>query len=84
MLYVEGAAVRWQPGALLQSPPLPAGQTCTVRLRAVYGVADRVLVEDKPVELLAGRTTPVTFDGRGALSFPTPGNAPTRAGPPAK
>jgi hypothetical protein len=68
MLYVEGAVVRWQGGAPLESPPLPQGQPRAVRLRAVFAAGDKVLVEDKQVVLRAGESASVTFDGSGAIA----------------
>jgi uncharacterized protein (TIGR03000 family) len=71
MLYVEGALVRGD-GTVrqLQSPPLPPGEGCPVRLRAVFQVGDRILIQDKKVLIRAGEGAGVAFDGRGALSVP--------------
>jgi uncharacterized protein (TIGR03000 family) len=74
LLYVEGQKVTTD-GALrryLQSPPLPPGQDCLLRLTAVFGVGDRILVEDRQVLIRAGQCTAVTFDGSRAVAAPMP------------
>ena len=70
-LYVEGALVRGD-GTVrqLQSPPLPPGEGCPVRLRTVFQFGDHILIQDKKVLLRAGEGAGVTFDGRGALTVP--------------
>ena len=71
MLYVEGSLVRGD-GTVrqLQSPPLPPGEGRPVRLRAVFQVGDRILIQDKRVLIRAGEGAGVTFDGVGAISVP--------------
>jgi uncharacterized protein (TIGR03000 family) len=74
LLYVEGQRVRTD-GALrryLQSPQLPPGQDCLLRLTAVFGVGDQILVEDRQVVIRAGQGTAVTFDGSRAVAVPRP------------
>jgi hypothetical protein len=73
-LYVEGQKVPTESASrrYLESPPLPPGQDCVVRLRAVFGVGEQILVEDRQVVLRAGHCTVVTFDGSRPVAVVTP------------
>jgi hypothetical protein len=64
-VYVEGQRVRDNGGLRrhLESPPLPPGQTCSLRLTAVFQIGNKVVVEDKHILLRAGEATAITFDG---------------------
>jgi uncharacterized protein (TIGR03000 family) len=64
-LYIEGQRAADSGGLcrLLESPPLPPGQTCAVRLTAVFQVGNRIVVEDRQVILRAGERTALRFDG---------------------
>jgi uncharacterized protein (TIGR03000 family) len=66
-LYIEDTLTHAK-GSLryLQSPPLLPGEDCTLQLRAVFMVGDRILVEDKTVKARAGECTAVKFTGEGA------------------
>jgi uncharacterized protein (TIGR03000 family) len=78
LLYIEGQKVPTD-GALrryLQSPPLPPGKECLLRLTAVFGVGNRILVEDREVLIRAGQCTVVTFDGSRAVAVPMPSRRP--------
>jgi uncharacterized protein (TIGR03000 family) len=56
----------------LQSPMLAPGQSYSVSLRAGWMVGDRILIEERQIELRAGETTAVTFDGSRAMNVPVP------------
>jgi hypothetical protein len=73
-IYIENALIRTNGGLRrhLQSPPLPPDRPYPLRLRAVFQVGNKVLIEDKQVLLQAGECTAVTFDGSQAISIRVP------------
>jgi hypothetical protein len=73
LVYIEDQLVRRKDASgLMQSPPLQPGKDYPLRLRAVYAVGDRLLIEDKQVVLRAGERIAVTFDGSKAVAVPLP------------
>jgi hypothetical protein len=73
LIYIEDQLVRRKDASgLLQSPPLPPGKAYPLRIRAVYAVGDRLLIEDKQVMLRAGEQIAVTFDGSRAVAVRLP------------
>jgi hypothetical protein len=78
LLYIEGQKVPTD-GAFrryLESPPLPPGQDCLLRLRAVFAVGEQILIEDRQVLIRAGQRTVVTFDGSRPVGVFTPPSRP--------
>jgi len=73
VIYVDGELVRTHgTSRKLESPPLFSGRTYPLRLRAVFAVGDKLLIEDKDVLIRSGETTAVTFDGAGAVAVALP------------
>jgi uncharacterized protein (TIGR03000 family) len=71
VLYIEGKLVRSTgTSRQLESPPLPPGQDHPIKIRGVFAVGDRLLIEDKTLLLRAGQSIRVTFDGAQAVSVP--------------
>ena len=73
LIYIEGELVRARGiSRNFESPPLQPGKEYPVKLRAVFAVGDRLMIEDKAIGLRAGATIAVTFDGTRALAVPLP------------
>jgi uncharacterized protein (TIGR03000 family) len=68
-IFIEGELIRTN-GTLRQfeSPTLALGKAYPIRLRAVYMVGDKFLIEDQQITIRAGETSAVTFDGSRALA----------------
>lgn len=72
-IYIDGELVRAVgTSRQLESPMLPPGKAYPVRVRGVFAVGDELLIEDKVVQLRAGETIDVAFDGSRALRVPLP------------
>ncbi len=68
LLFVDGEMVRTKGTTRqLESPRLLPGKSYPLRVRAAYMVRDKFLIEDKEIEVRAGETTSVAFDGARAL-----------------
>jgi hypothetical protein len=73
LIYIEDQLVRTVDAArLLESPPLPRDRTCPLRLRAVFAVGDKLLIEEKQVLVRGGERIVVTFDGSRATAVALP------------
>jgi uncharacterized protein (TIGR03000 family) len=55
---------------LLQTPLLEPGKVHIYGLRAAFRSGDNLVIQDRQVEVQAGRTTSVTFDGNKARTIP--------------
>jgi uncharacterized protein (TIGR03000 family) len=73
VLYVNGKKTESRGELIwLETPMLDSGKTNVYQLRVAFRSQDRLLIQDRTVEVQAGRTTTVTFDGKNALSVPLP------------
>jgi len=73
LLYIEGEMVRTVGTTRqLQSPDLPPGKAIPIHLRAAFQSGDHLLIEDKQIQIQAGESNFVKFDGSGAVSVPLP------------
>jgi hypothetical protein len=71
LLYIEGELIRSNgKSRLLQSPPIPLNVSFPISLRATFAAGDDLLIEDKQIELHAGKITVAIFDGSRAISVP--------------
>jgi len=82
VLYVNGRKTESRGELIwLETPVLDNGKTYLYQLRAAFRSQDRMLIEDRTVEVQSGRTTTVTFDGKNALSVPLPQASPAPGTP---
>jgi uncharacterized protein (TIGR03000 family) len=71
LLYIDGDQVRTKGTTRqLESPLLHPGKDFPTRVRAVFAIGDKLLIEDRDVLLRAGEATAVTFDGSRAIAVP--------------
>src|SRR5262245_54830493 len=69
VVYIEGQLIRTRGTTrYFESPPLPAGVSYPLRVRAAYLSGDRVLIEDQQVDIRAGVSTHLLFDGSRAMT----------------
>src|SRR5262245_18921868 len=70
VLYIEDQKIATESELrrYLQSPPLPPGADRSLRLRAVFRMGDRIVIEDRQVPIRAGQTSAVTFYGSQAIA----------------
>jgi uncharacterized protein (TIGR03000 family) len=78
LLCIEGQQIAKEKSSrrYLQSPPLPPGTNYTLHLRACFIMGDRVVVEDRQVQLRAGEHASVTFDGSQPVATATLASQP--------
>jgi uncharacterized protein (TIGR03000 family) len=74
LLYVDGQRIEPR-GAhySLRTPPLEAGEAYYYHLRAAFRSGERLVIQDRKIEVHAGQAVSITFDGKNALSVPLPG-----------
>jgi hypothetical protein len=71
MIYINEQLVRCHGTfRLLESPPIDPNDPCTLHVRAVFRVGDKILIEDKIIPIHPGDRTPVHFDGSHAIAVP--------------
>jgi uncharacterized protein (TIGR03000 family) len=81
VLYVDGKKTESRgESILLETPVLEAGKENIYHLRAAFRSGDRLLIQDRTVQVYPGRTTTVAFDGKDARSAPLPSTNPAPPG----
>jgi uncharacterized protein (TIGR03000 family) len=81
VLYVNGKKTESRgESILLETPLLESGKEHVYHLRAAFRSGDRLLIQDRIVQVQPGRTTTVAFDGKDARSAPLPQANPTPPG----
>jgi hypothetical protein len=71
VLYVNGKKTQSRGELIrLETPELDSSKTNSYHLRAAFRSGDKLLIQDRTVEVQPGRTTTVTFDGKDATSVP--------------
>jgi hypothetical protein len=78
LIYVEGQEVPTERALrrYLQSPPLPPGEEQLVRIRVIFSLGDRIVVEDRQVPIRAGEVSVVIFDGSKPIASVAPTSRP--------
>lgn len=74
LIYLDGELIKSPTVTtrVLQTQPLAPGKNHPLKMRGVYAVGDKLLIEERAIALTAGQTARITFDGTRALAVPLP------------